>query len=335
MSTPVVVSIFAGAVLGRLAAGWAALVLNDTPATKLAACPECQTDCATRLKWLTFGSARCRACGKRWPVWWPVVASVVLAALFGGYAWMLTSMQCQEVSEVRPATEMYKLRLPFHLALLFLLTVATLTDLLDYVISDDVIIMGIFVAVIAAIVSGDLQVIHVWVNWDHEVAGLRGPYLPEWMKHHQHLHGLIWSLTGMVVGAAYVWCVRGISGWILGQPTMGFGDVTLMAMIGAFIGWQPALCAITIAPVTAIIVGLMVRAITGRTFVAFGPYLAASAVVVLCIWRWIWAEPLLLRVVFSHWPSVVGMVGGSLIALAILLGALRLFLEIPADAIRR
>ncbi len=248
---------------------------------------------------------------------------------------MLTSQHCQDVSEVQPAAAMYALRLPFHLVLLFLLTVATLTDLLDYVISDDVVIVGILLAFLGATVSGDLQVIHVWVNWDHEVAGLRGPYLPEWMKNHQHLHGLAWSLAGMAVGATYVWLVRGISGWILGQPTMGFGDVTLMAMIGAFIGWQPALCAITIAPVTAIVVGLIVRAITGRTFVAFGPYLAVSAVVVLCGWRWIWADPLFLRIVFSHWPSIAGMVGGSLVALALLLGGLRLFLEIPADAIRR
>jgi leader peptidase (prepilin peptidase)/N-methyltransferase len=335
MSTPVVVSIVAGAFLGRLAAGWAAQILNDIPATKLANCPNCQTACSGRLKWLSLGSGRCQDCGQKWQVWWPVFAAFGLAALFGVYAWLLTSQHCQDVSEVRPATAMYALRLPFHLVLLFLLTVATLTDLLDYVISDDVVIIGILVAVIGATVSGDLQVIHVWVNWDHEVAGLRGPYLPEWMKHHWHWHGLVWSLAGMAVGSSYVWFVRTISGWILGQQTMGLGDVTLMAMIGAFIGWQPALCAIAIAPVTAIVVGLIVRVITGRTFVAFGPYLAVSAVIVLCTWRWIWAEPLLLRVVFSHWPSIAGMVGGSLVALAILLGGLRLFLEIPADAIRR
>jgi len=258
-----------------------------------------------------------------------------MAILFGGYAWMLTIQNCQGVAEVQPATAMHLLRLPFHLTLLFLLTVATLTDLLDYVISDDVIITGILVAIIGATISGDLQIIHVWVNWDDQIAGVHGPYLPDWMKHHQHWHGLAWSLAGMAVGAVYIWFVRAISSWILGQPTMGFGDVTLMAMIGAFLGWQPALCAITIAPVTAIVVGLIVRAFTGRTFVAFGPYLAVSAVIVLCSWQWMWAEPLLLRVVFSHWPSVAGMVGGSLVALAILLGGLRLFLEIPADAIRR
>ena len=116
---------------------------------------------------------------------------------------------------------------------------------------------------------------------------------------------------------------------------MGLGDVTLMAMIGAFIGWQPTLCAITIAPLTALAVGSLVRVTTGRSFVAFGPYLAMSAVICLGSWRWIWAEPLLMRDIFSHWPSVAGLVGGSLLALAVLLVLLRIFQATPADSIRR
>ena len=264
-----------------------------------------------------------------------MMSSLTLAVLFTAYAWLLTVPECQNVTEVQPATAMPLLRLPFHLVLLFLLTVATLTDLLDYVIADEVIIAGILIAVVSATVSGDLQIIHVWVNWDAQIPGLQGPYLPEWMKHHQHLHGLVWSLAGMTAGAALIWAIRALSGRILGQPAMGFGDVTLMAMIGAFTGWQPVLCAITIAPLTAIVVGSFVRVISGRSFVAFGPYLAVSAVIVLSTWRWIWANPLYLRDVFSHWPSILGLVGGALAALAILLGGLRMFLTMPVDTIRR
>lgn len=335
MSATLIAALIAGAVLGRLAAGWAAQALSDVPSTGLATCPECDATCSVFQRWLSPGLLRCRQCGHRRLVMWPLATMVVMALLYGGYAWLLTVVQCQDVAEVQPSTPMHLLRLPFHLLFLFLLAVATLTDLLDYAIPDDVVIAGIVIAVLGATVSGDLQIIHVWVNWDAQVTGIQGPYLPEWMKHHQHLHGLAWSLSGMAVGAVFIWLVRSISTWILGQPAMGFGDVTLMAMIGAFMGWQPALCAITIAPVTAIVVGMLVRVTTGRTFVAFGPYLAVSAVMVLGTWRWIWAEPLLIRDVFSHWPSIAGLVGGSLAALAILLGGLRLFQAMPADTIRR
>lgn len=335
MSTILIISAVAGLLLGRIAAGWAAAVLFDVRSTKLAVCPACSHVCSRRQRWFSIMRVCCSGCGVKWTVRWPLLTSLVLAGLFAGFAWMLIGFQCQNVSEVQPASPMSQLRLPFHLALLFFLTVATLTDLLDYAIPDDVILVGILTAIIGATVSGDLQVIHVWVNWDSQVTGLYGPYLPEWMKHHQHLHGFVWSLAGLLVGASYVGFVRMISGWVLGEPAMGFGDVTLMAMIGAFIGWQPALCAIAIAPLTAVVFGLLARVLSGRSFVAFGPYLAISAVIVLCTWRWIWADPLLMRDIFSHWPSVAGMVGGSLVALAVLLGGLRMFMAMPADTIRR
>ncbi len=335
MSFTLIAVIIVGAVLGRLAAGWAAQVLYDIRSTNLACCLQCQTACTAMQRWCGLGVIRCGQCGNRWSACWPLASSLVLTSVFAGYAWLLTVQDCQYVAEVQPATEMHLLRMPFHLAFLFLLTVATLTDLLDYVIPDEVIIVGVLIAVIGATVSGDLQIIHIWVNWDAQIPGMQGPYLPDWIKHHQHLHGLAWSLAGMIGGASFVWFVRIISSGILGQAAMGFGDVALMAMIGAFIGWQPALCAITIAPVTAIVVGLVVRVTAGRSFVAFGPYLAVSAVIVLCTWRWIWAEPLLIRDVFSHWPSVLGLVGGALAALAILLGGLRMFLAMPTDTMRR
>jgi leader peptidase (prepilin peptidase)/N-methyltransferase len=335
MSNVLIVTLIVGAVLGRIAAGWAAQVLVDIPSTKLAGCAQCDTGCSVWQRWFGLGAVQCRRCSNRWSVHWPMLSVLTLAMLSATYAWLLTAAECQNVTEVQPGTAMHLLRLPFHLVFLFLLTAATLTDLLDYVIPDEFIVVGIVAAVLGATFSGDLQIIHVWVNWDAQIPGLEGPYLPEWMKHHHHLHGLAWSLAGMTVGATFIWAVRGISGWILGQPAMGFGDVTLMAMIGAFMGWQPALCAITIAPVTAIVVGSLVRVITGRTFVAFGPYLVVSAVIVLCAWRWIWAKPLFLRDVFSHWPSILGLVGGALVTLAVLLGGLRMFLSMPTDSIRR
>ena len=43
------------------------------------------------------------------------------------------------------------------------------------------------------------------------------------------------------MGGGIVWAVRIIASQALGVEAMGFGDVTLMCMIGAFVGWQPAL----------------------------------------------------------------------------------------------
>ena len=80
--------------------------------------------------------------------------------------------------------------------------VATITDLLDYVIADEVVAIGCIDRCWRVhFISGDFQIIHIWVNWDHQVPGLYGPYRPEWMAAHQHLHGLAWSMAGMANGS--------------------------------------------------------------------------------------------------------------------------------------
>lgn len=323
-----------GFVLGRLAAGWAAIVLRGMNCGGLSECLNCHVEVSARKRWFILRPVKCK-CGRS-SGWWPLLSAFGLSVLYFVFAWLLTGdFQCQGLHEVRPSMPMESGRLWFHLCLLFLLWVALLTDLLDYVIPDEIIYLGVPLALIAAFGTGELQMIHIWVNWDEAFVGLNGPYLPEWMKHHEHLHGLAWSAAGIVTGVSVTWLVRAVSGVLLGQPALGFGDVTLMGLIGAFLGWQPTLCVLAIAPVAGIVVGLLVRIVTGRSFVAYGPYLVCSAIVVLCTWRWLWADYFELRTIFSHWPTILGLLGGALGTLIVLLGSLRLFRRVPAESLRR
>ena len=331
---PLLIATLIGFCLGRLAAGWAAVMLVDMNNGNLAKCSQCGRINSTQQAWITLLPVQCD-CDNAVKVRWHTTSAVALSCMFAGFTWLLLTNNCQAVHEVRPDSAMVFGRLPFHLTLIFLLWVATLTDLLDYVIPDEVIYSGIAIAVIAAFTTGELQMIHIWVNWDEAIDGIKGPYLPEWMKHHQHLHGLAWSLAGLTAGAVLIWLVRALSHFILGYPALGFGDVTLMAMIGAFLGWQPTLCVLAIAPLTSIFVGIVVRISTGKSFVAYGPYLACSALIVICTWRWLWADYLSLKDIFSHWPSVAALVGFSFVTLTILLTLLRVFRSIPVDRVSR
>ncbi len=81
--------------------------------------------------------------------------------------------------------------------------------------------------------------------------------------------------------------------FFLSRGGMGLGDVKLVAMIGAFLGWQLALLTILVAACAGSLVGVAMMLFQGKgrkTAVPFGPFLSLGAVVSLAwgpqILRW-------------------------------------------------
>lgn len=105
---------------------------------------------------------------------------------------------------------------------------------------------------------------------------------------------LVTRLVGLLVAALLVWLVRVIGRIALGREAMGFGDVTLMAMIGAFTGWQPSLFVFFIAPLCGLVLGLSVLLLRGERAIPYGPFLCAATLIVVAQWGTLWAysEPI-------------------------------------------
>ena len=110
---------------------------------------------------------------------------------------------------------------------------------------------------------------------------------------------------------------------------MGFGDVTLMAMIGSFLGWQPVIIVFLLAPLCGMILGPLLQFTVGRIAIPFGPYLSAGAILVLFTWKQIWESS---RTIFGHAPSLAVLAGCSLGGVVGLLALLRLYRAIPIPA---
>ena len=113
--------------------------------------------------------------------------------------------------------------------------------------------------------------------------------------------GLVVGFEGLLVGGAIVWTIRIVGGLILRREAMGFGDVTLMAMIGAFLGWQPLPLVLFLAALFGLVHALLrlcvmiVRWLRGGRFrgmgkpIPFGPYLGIACATLMLGWPWIWS----------------------------------------------
>ena len=112
--------------------------------------------------------------------------------------------------------------------------------------------------------------------------------------------GLINALVGLLVGGGILWLLAWASPYLFGKEGMGGGDIKLLAMIGAFLGWKPALLTIMVGSFVGSVVGvtlLAARVIKREDYIPFGPFLVFGALVSLFFGQPIldWYQSLLAR----------------------------------------
>ncbi len=135
-----------------------------------------------------------------------------------------------------------------------------------------------------------------------------------------HWQGLLTALVGMTVGGGLIWVVRVVGSMILGREAMGFGDVTLMAMIGAFLGWQPCLVVFFLAPFAGAVIGVLQWLSRRDPEIRYGPFLCLAALVVIVRWPAVWDSTVAL---FAMNWLVPAMLAGALALLGPLLWLVR------------
>jgi leader peptidase (prepilin peptidase)/N-methyltransferase len=195
---------------------------------------------------------KCRFCRKRISLRYPLVellTALTFAAFFSH--WGIT----------------YDLF--FYLLLACGLIVATFIDIAHRIIPDEISIGGLIVGLILSTLKGV------------SLSPLGFTFRP-----------MLQSLSGIIVGGGIIF----LTGWlfdlvyfkILKRPpiqgeteSMGGGDVKLLAMCGAFLGWQRALLSFFIAPFLGIIVGLINLAAKKDHTIPYGPFLSLGAIVAL------------------------------------------------------
>ncbi|MGA2065202.1 MAG: prepilin peptidase [Thermoguttaceae bacterium] len=111
-----------------------------------------------------------------------------------------------------------------------------------------------------------------------------------WAWGSMHWAGLLSGLVGLAIGGGIVWIIRVLGFLVLRREAMGFGDVTLLAMIGAMLGWQAAVLVFFLAPLLGIVVGLVGWVVRGQSEIPYGPFLCLAAMITVIAWAPIWGH---------------------------------------------
>ena len=101
---------------------------------------------------------------------------------------------------------------------------------------------------------------------------------PEWLV------ALIGSLLGALIGGGSLWLVREAYYRLRHVEGMGVGDIKMMMMVGAYLGWHLTLLTIFIGSLLGSIVGIMLIARSRggmKTELPFGVFLGPAAIVAL------------------------------------------------------
>lgn len=209
----------------------------------------------------------------------------------------------------------------YHCLLYCFLLTATFTDLDYTLIPAPITNWGIFVGIVVgtfwyvevhpipvSIVGGSSTNIYGAVHpgqwfeqnrWNEWFGGKSRTISPnlEWFRSTFYLHwalnwtkylGFITGLVGALVGYGVIWIVREVCSWAFGKEAMGIGDLWMLAMIGAFLGWQTAVIAFLLSWVSGVVVGLPVALLNRGQAMPFGPHLAIGAAAAVYWWKPLW-----------------------------------------------
>ena len=226
-------------------------------------CPKCQKripgyDNIPFISFILLGG-KCRFCKEKISLRYPLVellTAVMLVVLFNRYCLTYDFF--------------------FYMVLLWVLIISTFVDIKHRIIPDEVSIGGMIVGFILSVIRG-----------------LSTSPL------HFSLKPMVNSLLGILVGGGIIYLTGKIFDLVyfklLKKPpiqgeteSMGGGDVKLLAMIGAFMGWQRALLTFFLAPFLAIVIGVINLVTKKDHTIPYGPFLSLGALIAL-----FWAEKIL------------------------------------------
>lgn len=273
-------------------------------------CPKCRAPIAWYdnipvFSWVVLLRGKARCCGQPISARYPLVEAIT-AALIGFLAWWVIGRELPGGLEPGGSLRAVDpwLTLLFQAWFVSVMIACTFIDIDLRILPDKLtkptMVVGLFAALMVEGFAGRFSAESA------ESAASSGA-----------LSSLAFSALGLGTGYLLTELVRVGGARVFRKEAMGMGDVKFMAAIGAFVGWDGALCTFFVGSVLGAVYGIIHQLVTKEPKIFFGPFLAAGALISL-FWR---GE--IVHFVTVTWPSFTAgtspMVSGGI---ALLCGVL-------------
>ena len=227
-------------------------------------CPNCSAviafyDNIPVLSYIFLGG-KCRGCKKRISPRYPAV-ELLTALLFVAVAWH----------------DGLSIALPFDLTFVAAIVALVFIDAEHMILPNVITYPGIIFAVVARIVIPYFGPPH----FDDLPSLMQGAFadLPLWAV------SIIGAAVGALIGGGSLW----LMGWtwerLRGIEAMGLGDVKMMFMVGAYLGWRLTILTIFVGVLSGSIIGILLMARQGKRdmqmLLPFGVFLGLGAIAAL------------------------------------------------------
>lgn len=202
----------------------------------------------------------CNVCACRWPVGESVVSprsrcpkclnSIAWYDNLPLISWLILGAKCRHckapISMQYPIVEAltglfflavywrfgFVIATPVYMLFCAGMVIITFQDLADWTIPNQITMPGVPIGIALALVGMSM-----------EGTGLR-------------VTDVFDSIIGALLGGGILFAMDRITVFLLKKPGMGFGDVKLLAMVGAFLGWKGTLGTLVIASMVGSVVGI-------------------------------------------------------------------------------
>ncbi|MBI1869892.1 MAG: prepilin peptidase [Chlamydiae bacterium] len=201
-------------------------------------------------------SGRCRFCEEKISFRYPLVESI--SSLLTLWVWNESIQSNLTILEIVA-----------RLLLTYALIVVTVIDWDFYIIPDGITYLFLFLAVVL------------------------GLFFPSHLHAATRLDSLGKLALGIFAGAGSLWFIGWLGKIFMKKDAMGLGDVKLMGMVGAWLGWKAALCSIMLASIMGSIFGIafiIFKKLKMESRIPFGPFLSMGVFIFMmwgdCILDW-------------------------------------------------